>query len=375
MLGLAGCNQLLGISNPVAGDATAPDGPRPDGPMDPDAALDAPPACTTSHAFGGEITSAVGGTGVAMVVSDFSPNAERDVAVAITTDTVIMEGDNAGTFTATQSLTEPATFLVAEDYDLIGARKDLVLLTATTAVVRQQIETGAQGQFTAAAQPLTGPFAGASGLGTSEYGGNLVSDVVITDDSGVTPFISIAAAGTFNRGTSVGAAGDKLVFAGQIDKENDSDVLVVDAAGNVKLVRSNGADGFDAPTTVATGATGLGVGVGKFDDDTFLDIVVATATGGEIYLQNSASPGVFTKQTGTFGGILSTVPLLIGDVNADGLDDVVTPTAVVMQCPTTRVFTQVEELDATQAVLADVNGNAKLDLLRLTGTNLVVRLQ
>jgi hypothetical protein len=47
-----------------------------------------------------------------------------------------------------------------------------------------------------------------------------------------------------------------------------------------------------------------------------------------------------------------------------------------MQCPTTRVFTQVEPLDAAQpAVLADVNGNGKVDLLRLSGTDLVVRLQ
>lgn len=376
LVALPGCNQLLGISNPVAGDATNPDGPRPDGPMS-DGPEDAPPPCTTATAFGAPITSPIGGTGVQLTLGRFNQGTELDVAIAITTDTVILHGDNAGNFTAGQTLTQPAIGLVSEDFDLIGTRDDLVVITAADANTRQQIETGGAGQFTNPAQPLTGPFTNIEQIFIGEFGGSGVPDVVIHDDSGNVVFTSLAQAGTFSRESTVGTVGDRVVFAGQIDKENDHDIVMVDAAGNVKLARSNGLDGdFDTPVVVATGATGEGVGVGLFDDDTFLDLVVATAAGGEIYLQNSASPGVFTKQTGTFGGITSTARLLVADVNDDGLDDVVTPTAVVMQCPTTRVFTQVEPIEATGSpVLADLDGNGKLDLLRLSGTDLVVRLQ
>lgn len=340
----------------------------------PDAALDAPPACTTATSFGAPVTSAVGGTGVGLAVGRFDGGTVNDVAVAITTDTVIMLGDNAGNFTASQTLMQPAIAVVSDDFDLIGSRDDLFLLTATSAVVRQQAENGGPGNFLAAQTVDT--FTDGEAVLVGELGGNLVADVAVQDGTGIIAYTSNATAGTFSKQDTVGAAGDKVVFVGQIDKANDQDIVFVDAAGNVKLALSNGLDGgFGSPTTIATGATGRGVGVGKFDDDTFLDVIVATAAGGEVYLQNSALPGVFTKQTGTFGGIKSTVPLLIGDVNGDGLDDVITPTTVTLQCPTTHVFTQVESIDAANASLADVSGDGKLDLLRLSGTDLIVRLQ
>jgi hypothetical protein len=371
---LPGCNQLLGISNPVAGDATEPDGPRPDGPVDPDAALDAPPACTTSHTFGAPITSAVGGTGVALAVARVDVGAVLDLVVSVTTDTTTLIGDGAGSFGSAANLGTASTGVVIDDFNQItDVRQDLMLFTSTSAVIRLQ-NAASPGTFQAE-QALTGPFTNVNAAASGGLSGTGTPDFVLHDDAGNTTFEQLTG-GNFSRENTVGDAGDQLIFVGSIDRDNDDDALFVDAAGNVKLSISNNSGVLQPPTIVATGATGRGVGLGRFDDDMFLDIMVATATGGEVYLQNSASPGVFTKQTGTFGGITSTVPLMVGDVNDDGLDDVVTPTAVVMQCPTTRVFTQVEELDATApSLLVDISGNGKLDLLRLSGTDLVVRLQ
>jgi hypothetical protein len=370
---LPACNQLLGISNPTAGDATAGDGPRPDGPMPEDAALDAPPACTTATSFGADVTSAIGGTGVALAIGRFDQGAVNDVAVAITTDTVILVGDNLGGFAVSQQLAQPAIAVVTDDFDLVGTRDDLVLVTPTSGVVRRQKETGGAGVFTDPVQPID-TFTNADLAFTAQFGLGF-SDLVIHDDTGNIVYSSLGTDGTFAKTTTLGVGGERVVFAGNIDRANNDDVITVDATGTVRLALANGSDSFDPQTIIATGATGLGVGVGKFDGDTFLDLMVATADGGEVYLQNSASPGVFTKQTGTFGGIKSTVPLLVGDVNGDGLDDVLTPTTVTLQCPTTRVFTQVESINAANAVLGDVTGDSKLDLLRLSGTDLIVRVQ
>ncbi len=373
LLALPACNQLLGISNPTEGDATAGDGPRPDGPMPEDAALDAPPACTTATSFGAEVTSAIGGNGVALAVGRFDQGAVNDVAIAITTDTVILVGDNLGGFSVSQQLTQPAIAVVASDFDITGVRDDLVLVTATTAVVRQQKENGAAGVFTDPAQTID-TFTNADSVGSGQFGVGF-PDLVIHDDTGNSVYGSLAAAGTFSKAATLGAGGDRVVFVGNIDRSKNDDVITVDAAGTVKLALSSGSDSFDPPTVIATGATGLGIGIGTFDGDAFLDLIVATTDGGEVYLQNSASPGVFTKQTGTFGGIKSSVPLLVGDFNGDGLDDVITPTTVTLQCPTTRVFTQVESINGANTTLGDVNGDGKLDLLRLSGTDLIVRLQ
>lgn len=141
LVALPACNQLLGISNPVAGDATEPDGPRPDGPDMDGPPPDAPPACTTATAFGNEITSAVGGgTGVALVIGRYDAGTVNDVAVAVGTDTVTLLGDNAGNFAVQQTLAEAAINVITDDFHTIGIRDDLLMLTAGGVACREHSE-------------------------------------------------------------------------------------------------------------------------------------------------------------------------------------------------------------------------------------------
>jgi len=337
-----------------------------------DSAIDAPPACTTSNTFGAELVFDIGATGTGFVVASLDPGGQLDVAVAVTTEVVILHGDGTGTvFNNPTKVDTAAGGIAAEDFNQDGS-DDLILwpLGGTTIVSRLQ---NAAGTF-AAEQALPGPFANVTNAITGGFDPN--PDLVVEDDtSGMRIFFSLLLTpGTFQRSPQVvGGAGDDLVTVRQIDGANDPDIVMVDQAGNLKLslVLNTGPQ---SPTTIATGVTGRAAAFGDFGGDARDDLVVATAAGGVVFTQTGA--GTFTQQPGTIPGVVGST-LLVSDINMDGTDDIVVPGSVVLQCPgTPGVFTQVESLNSTApALLVDLDANGKPDLLRLVGTNLIVRLQ
>jgi hypothetical protein len=360
---LLGCSSLLGISDPSA---SGPKDGANDGAMDGDNGIDAPPPCTTPSGFGAEMSFDVGAVGKALAVGALDGMAGRDVVIAVGTDTIVMHGDNAGTFSNPKGLGSVAGSIVIEDFDGIGF-DDLILVNVGGTSVVTRLQTS--GGVFAAEAALTGPFANLHDAFAGQLDGNLRADLIVVDDAARTVFTSNFN-GTFSKDNVFGAAGDEVVFVGQIDGETVDDAILVSTAGNVKLA----ADASGAGVQIATGATGRGVGVGNFNDDTLLDLMVASSDGGHVYIQNPA--GTFTEQPGAIAGITSTQPLLVADVNGDGTDDIITANRVVLQCPTTRVFTQIENINAkSPVILVDVTNNGKPDLLRLEGTALKVRVE
>ena len=341
-----------------------------------DSAIDAPPPCAVPNTFGPEVTFPLGAAGVALAVDTLDQGANVDVAVAVTTELVILHGDGMGGFANPTTVATPASGVAVEDFDADGDN-DLILWSGDTIVEHRQA-TSPNGTFLAA-QPLTGPFQNVQNVVIEEFDGGSF-DLILQDELARREFSSsLGSPGTFTRTTNVlGSAGDVLVFAGDLNKLDRADVALVDQAGNVKISLISGTGNFGTLTTIATGATGHAAAFGTFDGDALLDLVIATPAGGVIFTQNAGAPGTFTQRAGTIPGVVGTT-LLIADINADGTDDIVAPGSIVLQCPAPSapgVFTQVESLNSTQpAVLKDVNKNGKPDLLRLVGTDLVVRLQ
>jgi len=344
-----------------------------------DSGIDAPPACTTSNTFGAELVFDVGATGTGFAVGNLDPGGKLDVAVAVTTEVVILHGDGTGTvFNNPTKVATAAIGVAIEDFDILDARKDLVLWGGNSVVVRRQDGNPNPGTFLAE-QPLAGPFQNVTNVAVEFFdNGNLLADLIVQDELDRRVFEQLGTAGTFSRtNKTTGVAGDDLVVAREIDGVNRADAMFVDQSGNVKLSVSSAGGALQAVTTIATGATGRAAAFGKFDGDALVDLVVATAAGGVLYTQNAGAPGTFTQQPGTIPGVVGST-LLVSDINMDGTDDIVVPGSVVLQCPgaTPGIFTQVESLNSTApALLVDLDANGKPDLLRLVGTNLIVRLQ
>lgn len=374
LFALTGCTSLLGISDPTP---AAPGDGGPDSHIDSN--IDAPPPCAPAVTLKPEVTSDVGVTGTGFAIGRFDNGANVDIAIATGTNVVIFHGDAAGAFGAdamSSTIPTAATDLVVADFD-VDADDDLAMWTkgGTSVIVRRLDRT--VDPPVGAEQPLTGPFTSVQNVVDTLIDGAGVPDLLVYDSAAgsraYTALLGIP--GTFSRSmTLVGTGADELVLAAQLDGAMRDDALFVNGQ-TVKVAASTGTN-FSNPVNVATGAASKGVAVGKFDGDNLLDIVVSTTMGLVLYRQQAG--GTFMMH-GMISPVQAAAPMLVGDVNGDGRDDILVANAAILQCaPATAggpgVFTQVEALSAAApSKLVDVTGDGLPDLVRLDGTSVKVR--
>lgn len=368
----SGCTSLLGISDPT------PAGGPSDSGIDSniDSNIDAPPACAPSITLKAEVSSDVGAAGSDFAIGRYDNGLTNDIVVAVGTSAVILHGDNTGVFGGDGmkiAIPTAAVGVVSDDFDT-DADDDIVLWTATNVVMRRLNRT--LNPPVEAEQPLTGPFTNVTRVLAENLDGALRPDLFVYDAAaGSRVFTSnLGTPGTFSKDNLVGTGADELILMRQIDDAQRDDALFVNGAFAKVAIQVN-VSGFGTPTNVAMGANSTGLAMGKFDNDNLPDLVISTPQGLVLYLNSAATPGTFTMH-GMISPVQSSAPMLVGDVNGDGRDDILTPTAAILQCaPVSNVgvFTQVETLAAAKAKLVDVTGDGKLDLVRLDGNAIKVR--
>ena len=369
-----GCSKLLGITDPsVGGGGDARDDGSLPGDDTPDSSFDAPPACTTAPVFGAEATYtlAAPGTGLGFGNLDAdTPGATRDVAIAIGTEIAVLHNDGTGVLGTPTSIATPADGVIVDDFTLDGRVDIIAWKLGGTSVVERQHDTVTRGDYLAE-QPLPGPFTGVVTVKVGFLDGAFNPDLLVHDASERRVYTSnLGTLGTFSKEEEVGTAGDDLVLVNDLDALSNDDAAFVDQTGAVKVSLSSGSLG--ATATIATGARPLAVAFGKFDDGNSLDAIVGTASGGVIYTQ--ATAGTWTEQPGSVFGVTEAMTVL--DVNGDTTDDLVLGNGILLQCPTTHVFTQFTPLTITSPyALVDLTKDGKPDLVRVDGASLKVRIQ
>lgn len=373
MLVLSGCTSLLGISDPTPA-GSGGDGGLVDSSIDSN--IDAPPPCAASITLGAEVSSDIGAAGLAFAIGRFDAGLVDDIVVAVGANAVILHGDNAGSFGGDGlkiAVPTAATDIATEDFDDDGL-EDFAFITQTGIVVRRQ--NRANNPPVNAEQPLGKDgvpytFTAIARVLTEFLDGNFRPDLFVYDATGSRAYTAnVGTPGEFSRDLAlVGTGGDELLFMKQIDGLQRSDAVFVSGT-DVKVSMQTTV--FGPLQTVAT-TNSKGVAIGKFDTDNLPDLVVSTAQGLVLYRQTA--PGTFSMH-GMISPVQSPTPMLVGDVNGDGRDDIITPTAAILQCaPVSNVgvFTQVESITAARAKLVDVTADGKPDLVRLDGNAIKVR--
>lgn len=172
---------------------------------------------------------------------------------------------------------------------------------------------------------------------------------------------------------AITAASASDVIAADFNHDGKQDVLVVRTApGQSQTFFGDGAGGF----TLAANANGFSllrndeILVGEFNGDGFPDLYVRRDDGGnnrQVQVYVNDGQGRFSLGAEINARVLS---LLIGDVNNDGLDDVLASTSgnyAVYLANANRTFTRLpnEFGSAPSALLLDVNGDGRLDFVNV----------
>lgn len=346
----------------------------------------APPAI--SFAVGITTTSGVGTGPNGVAVADFDGNGKLDLAVAngASNNVSILLGYGTGTFIANNFSPFAAgtlpTAIVGADFDG-DTKADLAIVDNTANAVTVLINNGS-GTFTAAANS---PFTVGSlpiAIAVGDFNNDNHKDLAVVNNGGSSVTILLGdGSGDFAPASgspiTVGS-GARSIAVGKFNNDSNQDLVVANSTANtLSILTGDGLGGFSASTI--TGFTNpYAVAVGDFNKDTKQDIAVVSNSNHNVTILLGDGLGAFQTK-GPYTANMGASALAIADFNGDGILDIATAdglsTVSLLAGNGDGTFAAVVVFNTGNSprgiVAADFNGDGKPDLVTPNSTDNSVR--
>jgi len=275
----------------------------------------------TSVAIDTELTVTAG------VVADFDGDGHLDVALtAFGANGRLLLGRGDGRFVQAEGSLpfQSGVAIAAADLDADGDI-DLVLLTATHATL---LHNNGDGSFSMGSRLPVEPEA--SGLVVDDLNGDGLPDIAVThtmccSGPGLLRLYLTSSLGYAQVDLDIGQ-GSKGLVSGDFNGDGWADLAVLQGVDqSVGIMLNDGAGGFGAPITYATGSPGDAIATGDLTGDGRLDLVVANSVAhtaddvrGYLRFMTNRGNGVFqlTETIETRSG--PSLDVILADIDGDG---------------------------------------------------------
>lgn len=329
-------------------------------------------------------------TGPAVVaVGDFDGNGVPDLAVSSNDRIAIILGTPSlggfgppATYTFTPSFSGSGQWFALASGDINGdGRPDLVGLDGIVSGIGVLFGDGSGG-FPTRTNFATGAFP--SGVACADLNGDGKADLVFAN-SGSNSVSVVLSNGTAAVGTRVDypVTSALTVAVRDFNGDNKPDIAVTSTSPKlVILLLNQGAGTFaPSPTTLSTGSSPTAIAAADLDGNGTSDLVVLTLGSNTLSVWLGNGAGTFGARTDYATGSAPT-SLAIGDVNQDGLPDILVGHSIDANsalflgtgagafAPRVNVATG----PVNSVLLADVNGDGRLDLIDAPSSGVVVAL-